>query len=129
MFSKNINFKAFNYKPVNKKLKKHFSEILSKNNEILKSSKKISSLDSIHKWLFLESRELIFNINYWYSFFHFFNISVHNEQTENGQEVIVKQIALCKLNAITFSSQRSYLDNIIGRFYAYYPSDVFFFMG
>ena len=37
MFSKNINFKAFNYKPVNKKLKKHFSEILSKNNEILKS--------------------------------------------------------------------------------------------
>jgi len=99
------------------------------NNEILKSSKKISSLDSIHKWLFLESRELIFNINYWYSFFHFFNISVHNEQTENGQEVIVKQIALCKLNAITFSSQRSYLDNIIGRFYAYYPTDVFFSWG
>ena len=37
MLSKNINFRAFNYKPVNKKLKKYFLETLSKNNEILKS--------------------------------------------------------------------------------------------
>ena len=37
MLSKNINFKSFNQKPVNKKIKKYFSEIISKNNEILKS--------------------------------------------------------------------------------------------
>ena len=37
MLSKNINFKAFIHKPINKKLKKYFSEILSNNNEILKS--------------------------------------------------------------------------------------------
>ena len=37
MLSKNINFKSFNHKPINKKLKKYFSEIIHKNNETLKS--------------------------------------------------------------------------------------------
>ena len=37
MLSKNINFKAFNHKPINKKLKKYLSAILNKNNEIFKS--------------------------------------------------------------------------------------------
>ena len=37
MLSKNINFKSFNHKKINKKLKKYFSEIINKNNEILKS--------------------------------------------------------------------------------------------
>ena len=37
MLSKNIKFKNFNHKPINKKLKKYFSEILNKDDEILKS--------------------------------------------------------------------------------------------
>ena len=37
MLSKNINFKNFNYKPINKKLKKKFSDIINTNNETLKS--------------------------------------------------------------------------------------------
>jgi glucose-6-phosphate isomerase len=37
MLSKNINFKSFNHKPINKKIKKYFSEIINKNNETLKS--------------------------------------------------------------------------------------------
>ena len=101
----------------------------SPNYAILKSYKNISSFDSIHKWLLLEARTLVFNIDYWYSFFKTFNVTVHHDQTEHGQEVIVKQIALCKLNALSFSSQRSYLDNIVGRFYSYYPTDVFFSWG
>ena len=37
MLTKNINFKNFNKKFNNKKLKKHLKNILSENNEILKS--------------------------------------------------------------------------------------------
>jgi len=37
MLSKNIKFKNFNHKPINKKLNKYFSEILNKDDEILKS--------------------------------------------------------------------------------------------
>ena len=37
MLSKNINFKNFNHKPINKKLKKQFSDIINTNNETLKS--------------------------------------------------------------------------------------------
>ena len=102
---------------------------ISSNYAILKSSKNISSFDPIQKWLLSEARTLIFNIDYWYSFFKNFNVSVHQDHTERGQNVIVKQIALCKLNALSFSSQRSSLDNVVGRFYSYYPTDVFFSWG
>jgi len=37
MLSKNIKFKNFNHKPINKRLNKYFSEILNKDDEILKS--------------------------------------------------------------------------------------------
>lgn len=99
------------------------------NLEILKSSKSLKSSDPVYKWLFSEASKLIINVEYWYSFFDKFNVAIHQDQTERGQEVILKQIALCKLNSLSFSSQRSYLDNITGRFYTYYPTDVFFSWG
>ena len=37
MLSKNINFKSFNHKPINKKLKKYFFDIINEKNETLKS--------------------------------------------------------------------------------------------
>ena len=37
MLSKNINFKSFNQKPIDKKIKKYLYKILSKNNETLRS--------------------------------------------------------------------------------------------
>ena len=37
MLSKNIKLKNFNHKPINKRLNKYFSEILNKDDEILKS--------------------------------------------------------------------------------------------
>ena len=109
---------AHNVNWVNLRYWKH-KQKMSFNYEILKSSDNISSFDPIHKWLLSEARTLIFNIDYWYSFFKNFNVSVHQDQTERGQNVIVKQIALCKLNASSFSSQRSYLDNIVGIVYLY----------
>jgi len=97
--------------------------------EILKPSKSKRSKDPIYKWLFLEAGSLIVKVHYWHSFFSDFNVAIHNDHTERGQEVIIKQIALCKLNSLSFSYQRSYLDFIVGRFYSYYPTDIFFSWG
>ena len=51
MLSKNINFRNYNHKPINKKLHKYFSEILNKDNQILKS------LTPIYKYCY--SKKLI----------------------------------------------------------------------
>lgn len=99
------------------------------NFEILNPSKILKNSDPIYKWLFFEASELIVKAEYWHSFFKKFNVAIHQDHTERGQDVIIKQIALCKLNSLSFSTQRSYLDNITGRFYTYYPTDIFFSWG
>jgi hypothetical protein len=89
----------------------------------------VEPLDCIHKWLLFEVKTLLIEVNYWYHFFKKFNIKVHSDATEYGLDIIIKQIALDKLNAVSFSSQRSYLDNQLGKLYSCYPSDIFFAWG
>jgi len=102
---------------------------ISSDSEKYSFSKIIDRSDPIQRWLLSEVSALIISIDYWVIFFNEFNIRVHRDQQEHGLDVIVKQIALEKVNAISFSAQRSYLDNLTGRFYSYYPNDIFFAWG
>jgi len=85
--------------------------------------------DNIDDWISLEADVLIENVNYWYSFFERFDIKIHSDPAEHDLVTIVKQIALNKLGGISFSSQRSYPDNQLGKFYSYYPTDIYFAWG
>jgi len=98
---------------------------------ILDSKKKYkkNQYDKTQKWLLNEVTFLINDINYWYAFFKQLNIRIHSDNTEYGVETIVKQIALDKLNGVSFVSQRSYPDSLKGKFYCYYPTDIFFAWG
>jgi hypothetical protein len=102
---------------------------ISSDSEKHNFSQIIDRSDPIQRWLLREVSDLVISIDYWTLFFNEFNVRVHQDRTERGLEVIVKQIAMDKVNAISFSSQRSYLDNLTGRFYAYYPTDIFFAWG
>jgi len=113
-----VNIRGWQYKS---KSLKYTSE--------LRYLKRIHSFDAVHNWLREESILLMHNIDYWYSFFLEFNIKVHSDNQEHGLDVVEKQIALSRLNSVSFSYQRSYLDNLVGRFFCYYPTDIFFAWG
>ena len=98
-------------------------------NNIIDSIKNTKSDNKIHKWVLRESKKLIYEINYWYSFFQYFDIKVHSNQAEYGLDTIVQQIALEKFGGVSFLMQRSYLDSLKGKFYGYYPTDIFFTWG
>ena len=73
--------------------------------------------NKIHKWILMESYNLIREINYWYSFFQYFDIKIHSDFNEHAIDTIAKQIALDRLNGVSFIAQRSYPEYVKGKFY------------
>mgnify|MGYP001242612971 CR=1 FL=1 len=103
-----------------------------RNNTILnlnKLIKKFKPLDNIEKWIIEDLKYMIFRLDFWISFFSFFNVKIHLEQTEKGKEVIIKQIALNDIGGCSVGKLRSYPCKLIGNLWGHYNSNIFFTWG
>ncbi len=85
--------------------------------------------DKIDKWILKSIKEMCSKIEYWISFFKFYNIKVHIDSKEFGCETIIKQIAINKIGGVSVGKLRSYPMSIGGEFKGYYPNDIFFTWG
>jgi hypothetical protein len=92
---------------------------------IKKKIQQINPKSSVEKWIIDESKNLINNISYWYSFFSEFNIKIQADLQESGQDNIVKNIALDLLGGISIGKERSWLSDHKGLLWGYYPNHVF----
>jgi hypothetical protein len=90
---------------------------------------KISSKNYLDKILLKKSFQLIKKIEFWENFFEKYNIKVHIDIHESGNDTLAKQIAINLVNGCSFGRTSSYISNAKGIHYNYYPNDIFFCWG
>ena len=106
---------------------KYENQFIYKKNEF--TCKFNKNKDEIEKWIIKELKNLLNKCNYWYNFFSFFNIKVHSDPTEFGEDVIAKHISINRLGGCTFGRLRSYPNNIKSAQYCLFLNDLFFLWG
>ncbi len=87
------------------------------------------SNDYFGEFLKIILKDFLKKINFWYSFFYQFNIKIHFDATETGDDVIAKQIALEKVDGLSVGKLRSYIWGNPPYFIGFYPNDIFFTWG
>lgn len=91
--------------------------------------KNFQPTDNIEKWMIEDLKYMILRLDFWISFFLFFNIKIHIEQTEKGKEVIIKQMALNDIGSCSIGKLRSYPCKLIGNLWGHYNNNIFFTWG
>jgi len=97
--------------------------------DLIKELYKICNDDYLDKALLKKSIQLIKKIEFWQSFFEEYNIKIHIDIHESGNDTIAKQIAINITKGCSFGRTSSYISNKKGIHYNYYPNDIFFCWG
>lgn len=104
------------------KEKKQYKDIINELNNICNN-------DYLDKVLLKKSVQLIKKIEFWQNFFEKYNIKIHIDIHESGNDTIAKQIAINLAKGCSFGKTSSYISNAKGVHYNYYPNDIFFCWG
>jgi len=95
--------------------------------ELTTELKNLNLADTEKKSLKKISMELINKFKYWYIFFKRLNIKIHIDAKDFGQDIIVKYLALSKLEGCTLGRLRSHVEECLtGGPAPINPCDVFF---
>jgi len=102
------------------------------NQELCNTFNKISSglpRSLLDKWIHNTSQSLLREVDYWQSFYSFFNIKLHIESEEGTDRGVAQRIAMDNIDGIHIGKQRSENLGWHNAALGYHPHHVFFMWG